>query len=950
MRKILNLFFLIPALIKYPKAFSTTTPPEPVRINDWPDVALYSAAEGPFENVISLIDHFLNEGKNIDALLKTTGHTLLESISDESKIILPECSPVVAADTSCTSLQLEYAQARKKIITHLVAKGADPKGAFELLIERALSDECAVTDSCALNYEIMGILLARHRGLQTSLSPLKAAMVAKDETLINFLQQYAPNFVENFINSIMDDSLIKPYLVPIQWFITWTSVFFIVGYRLEFDLQFFIESVGVVCLGFFAMGPGLRKQFLGEFRDHLDMVDLWFSIFFISLAIMIPPKWLSVLGLRKNELKIEAKTEMKSIKQITTSKSKPEALPKPKKILKQKRSSLLASSKENKQVNENKAPEKNNEQKTLQASVSFPETLLNIARSDSVIRSALNEQFLKGALDLNCFWGEQGDTLLMHLIRDGYIESAKLVIDKIMAQCAHLINEINDQDQTALMVACQTNKISIINYLLENVDNLYTNLRDRRGDNALSIWLKHSLQSSKQTFSCTKKLVERGCELISAARQMWQFLEFTPEQRQELEKLVAVKSDDSVDAAPILAVNLEIKYPAIKLKTQRRKSTDISSSHASEKRKSSQPVVTFEELKISQLSYRQNQRFFRICLSNLQNLFAALRQESTNSLEMFCRHAEMLLQILDLSKNIEDYNKSKGLSIEKTPLEDFMYYIRHSVMPLLLQASILSSAIPAVEEVANQFIQWIPSPLKEKIKKKLLLSADEMETLSTTFQRLIDFFQGSNVLGLSLSQSKLFKIMTDFHHQLNTTEFVPAIHEAYVSSFALPIINEIYTAIASDLKAESHRSRQHVLITMLCSCGDAFVRYRSITQSQVFSDFVGKCRIDLRNRLMHEPQFGFLDVTPQQIEQLCKQAQQAIRSQGLKAKLDWGNSIYGRIHAKQGIAAVLAGCGLFVGSTKDPAELENLVLEYLGPTTHQKRKIKSFTPLGKLRQ
>lgn len=584
-----------------------------------------------------------------------------------------------------------------------------------------------------------------------------------------------------------------------------------------------------------------------------------------------------------------------------------------------------------KQNSENKDEDKKSE-KDLDFT---PEALLKSKHNDSEIKRLLSKYFEQES-DLNSFWGEQGDTLLMHLISNKHIGSAKFVIDKIKEKQSYLINEVNNHGQTALMIASKTNSVIMINYLLDEkrIPNLHTNLRDKRGDNALSMWLQHSSPSTKQTFSYAKKLIQRGCQLTTAARSTFTFKQFDEEQRKELECLT--------DFTP--EVDLEKKKIVKNSKNQRRSSENSATRSTTKNkitslkkmRKTSLPIE-FEELKTHEvLQYRENPSLFRFFHRSLQYLIRAFNRKHTTPIEHFCRHAELLMLILDLSKTIDEYNKSNKLYNEKSPVEELLYYIRHCVIPLLLNASLLSCALSAIEEIAHQFIQWIPKELRIKILTMPSFLEHEMQELSAPLQNIIIFFQGKNLAGLHLSESKLFTEITRFHAQVISTEFVPAKHEAYVF-FALPIIYEIYTKTSTNLEDKRQAGRRHVLTILLCSCGDAYTKYNNANQSKAFGDFVDASRITFRNRLLHDPKTRFLDVEPQQIHELCSLAQYALSSQGLNPKPELDNTTYGRESANQSVAVILSSCGLFGGNAK-------IILEYLGSPIKRKKKYDVFIP------
>ncbi len=593
-------------------------------------------------------------------------------------------------------------------------------------------------------------------------------------------------------------------------------------------------------------------------------------------------------------------------------------------------------------------PNPNDEAKINKNLPLCPEKFLNSNNNDKEIKIFLSNYFAQN-LDLNSFWGERGDTLLMHLIRSGHIESAKFMIDKIMNKYPHLINEVNNYGQTALIVGCQSNTVVIVSYLLneEKIPNLYVKLRDKRGDNALFIWLQHSLQPLKQTFSCAKKLIQRGCELTEAARTTTTFLQFDDKQRNELEMLASEQTG-----------NLENKrtttMPMTKTKNQRRKSADIITSSPPfkktsllkrEQRKKSLPINSEELKPHDDLLFQQNRRLFDLFYRDIKYLISAFFRKSNTPLERFCRHAELLMLILDLSKTIENFNKSNGNYSEKSLAAELMYYIRHSVIPLLLKAN-STSALSAVEEMANQFIQWIPASLSKKIQLMPFLTAEEMQEFSTPIQCIVNFFQQKNLSGLELGQSKLFQEIVRFHSQMSGAEFVPAKHEAYVI-FALPIINEIYTKISLNLKYKDQSSSQRVLVILLFSCGDAYSKYNNPNQSRAFSDFVDTCRIMLRNPLMHDPNLSFLNVEQQSIQDLCAQAQQASHAQGLSPKPNWKNTAYDYESAQQHpAAAILSSCSFFA-KCPSPSEakfIEKTVLEYLGSPIKRKKTYEPFIP------
>ena len=578
---------------------------------------------------------------------------------------------------------------------------------------------------------------------------------------------------------------------------------------------------------------------------------------------------------------------------------------------------------ENKGENDSSPPKEEDESKEKSPTQNKLEILLSTIHDDSIIKQSLMDYDQKQTLDLNSIWGAHEDTLLMHLIRGGYCESAKFVIEKIMAQQPFLINEINNQNQTALMVTCQTNQMTMLNYLLVKVPNLYTDLRDKWGDNALSIWLQFSAQPLKQTFSLAKKLIERGCGLIPAAYRAWNFASFSSAQQEELEILFAEQSGDAIEKTPTIELKDEktVETP----KHRRRKSLDTVKtpekkevSLKKKQRKLSLPIESEESKSPDTSFYQQNRRFSHLCIRNCQNLILAFFQTTTSPLEMFCRHTELLMQILDLAKNINFSSKS---TTEKTALKDFIYYIRHSI-PQLLKAGLLPKAPAAVETIAAQLIEWMPVSLQaKKLDEKSTLSESEINDSSSLLQSLINFFEEKNISGLQLRESQLFNLIARSHEQKDGAEFVPAIHEEYVR-FALPIINDIYT---------SQSTSKHALVLLLFSCGDAWVRYKNVNQTKEFADFVTACRISLRNPLMHTPNFSFLDVTAKEIDSLCLLAQQAIIAQGLSHTKDWSKTVYGQKFIKS-ITASLSACGLFAG-TLDKDLPGKKVLDYLGYTT-----------------
>lgn len=557
------------------------------------------------------------------------------------------------------------------------------------------------------------------------------------------------------------------------------------------------------------------------------------------------------------------------------------------------------------------------------------EILLNTTFIDSDVKKILIEYDQKQAFDLHISWGEQRETLLMYLIRNKYLESLRFVINKIKIQQPSLINEINSQNQTALMLACLTNQPNIINLLLD-IPNLYTNLCDEQGDNALAIWLRQPI-AIKQKFACAKKLIQRGCEITPAVRRTWGFMSFISTQREELERYAAEYYFVPITAEPTL--ELEDKKIIETPKNRRRKSLEMAKTvekkaiFIKEKpRRTSLPTnfpiqqLGIEESKPNtRLQFQENPRLFYLCLRNCMKLIVFFNRKPTNPIEMFCRYAALLVNVLDLAKKINHYINPDNLNTEKSASRDFIYYIRHSVIPPLLRASLLSSAISDVEEIAEEFIRWVPDSLKEKKwDEKSSLSKEESQDASVLLESLISFFEEKNETGLHLKKSKLFNAITKFHESVTGSEFAAAKHEDYVK-FALPVINEIYNIYISTPEYEP------VLVLLLYSCGDAWVEYGNVNQSKDFSFFVRECRISLRNRLMHDPNTSFLEVQPEEIHYLCRLAKKAIDAQNLAQQANWNNTFYSRAFIKE-IASSLSVCGLFSGSNA-PGEK---VLDYLG--------------------
>ncbi len=538
--------------------------------------------------------------------------------------------------------------------------------------------------------------------------------------------------------------------------------------------------------------------------------------------------------------------------------------------------------------------------------------LLNTTYTDNDIKTALTNYYQKKLLNLNSSWGEQNDTLLMHLIRKGYLNSVYFVISKIVAEQPTLINEINDQDQTALMVACLTNQPIIINYLFNVAFNLYTNLRDKNGDNALSIWLS---SPSKQKLACAKKLVGRGCEITPTVRRVWD-LALNSNQQEELEKYADECERSSFEdpknrrrKSLKTEEEIEKKDTSIKEKSRKRSlHTDFSPV---------QQLRTEESKSSGRIQFQHNLRLSYLCIRNCNYLIASFNKKQTTPLEKFCRHATLLVHLLDLAIKIAHYTKSNHLNTEKPVSLDFIHCIGHSVIPPLLKPS-FKSAISDVEQMASQFVQWIPNSLKEKkLEEKLSLSKKEAQDASTLLGFLINFFEEKNESGLRLKESDLFKTITSFHNNISGTEFAAAKQEEYVK-FALPIISEIYDIYKTMLK------HQHVLVLLLCSCGDSWVKYGNVNQSEAFSSFVAACRISLRNRLTHDPNFSFLKVTPAEIHYLCQLAEKAREAQGLPGRVDWHKTFYSKE-----IVSTLEKFGLFSRNPRsDDNKVTRLIFEY----------------------
>lgn len=579
------------------------------------------------------------------------------------------------------------------------------------------------------------------------------------------------------------------------------------------------------------------------------------------------------------------------------------------------------SSSKNENENENKPDEKASSQNKL-------EILLKTVHDDSKIKQSLMDYDEKQTLDLNSSWGEKDDTLLMHLISGEYFESMKFVIEKMLFQQSSLINEMNNKGQTALMVACQAEKPKIIKYLLnkEKIPNLRTNLHDERGENALFMWLKCTSLPPKQKLSCTKNLLDRGCELTPKACKTWTFISFTPEQQEEL-KSKYLGDLISASPAPLPVIQLESKQmEAKKTNSSRRKSLDTTKKSEkkdtevkSNLRRASQPNLLSQPLPTTQHQINYN---LLPCIRNCQYLILAFQKTPTSPLEVFCRHADLLLQIIDLAKRINYYTRFIDNN-EKTAVKDFIYYIRHCVMPQLLKARLLTSALTDVEEIANELIQWIPGSLKEKkLDEKLVLTESETPLLES----LRNFFEAKNSSGLRLNESKLFKNIITFHEKREGVQFAPVIHEDYVK-FALPIIDAIYNKISNNLEDKSQTDR-HALILILVSCGDAGVKYNNPAQTKEFSYFVSECRRCLRNLLMHSND-SFLDVSEECINYLYGLAKKAINSEAINMQIKWGPYQQEFIKIVKQVTNALSECGLFA-TRLNSEEPGKKVLDYLG--------------------
>ncbi len=531
-------------------------------------------------------------------------------------------------------------------------------------------------------------------------------------------------------------------------------------------------------------------------------------------------------------------------------------------------------------------------------------------------------------------WGEEQETLLLYLIRSKLDNTSQYVLEILQKNDPRQINVLNRNDENALILACATGQIKLAGSIL-NFDNLKTSSNDAKGENAICKILK--LPNPPEAFA--KRLISRGCKLTTKAHEiLTNNASLSKEERDELlnrlKKTVSEQlKQEEIKLEKKLITPIKIHNPSnahIKIR-QNKKFKKIH-------KKTTDPIKHIEDVKKIYIAvnnptihyFKLNRDFFNACLKPLKNLIIIFSTEPESPEEVFYRHTQLLIFILDLFENIQAYNfylsrqhrNMRDITvIPKEELQEFKYIFRHKILPKILTGELRSKKlttgiIEAVTETAKDLIELIPDNIIHKVEKngkKIVLSNIEKHTLTEVFGNKVMHFDEENLPNFfCLEETKLFKILKEFHAGLSNLEFSPLIHEYYLRDFALPVLTHLYQKIATSENVletqilyplekpkkvinlykvkEFFSDSWLVLMIILISCGDMYI-YQS-TNNELMVDFVEKCKQQLCNLVMHR-KIRFVDFIFPIVNSLCQSANYIVKKEGLR-EMNWTSTEYNK--------------------------------------------------------
>ncbi len=159
------------------------------------------------------------------------------------------------------------------------------------------------------------------------------------------------------------------------------------------------------------------------------------------------------------------------------------------------------------------------------------DALLNHRNDDGLIKSFLRVYIKNQQLPLDISWGERNDCLLIQLIRQRFNESAKFLIDETnkSKESSRIINLENVEKDTALLVACKLNQVTIASYLLEKAIGLKTNFPNDKG----STPLEEAVENSQVRLAAD--IIRRGGQLSARIRGSLAYQQLPSNHSQTLE-------------------------------------------------------------------------------------------------------------------------------------------------------------------------------------------------------------------------------------------------------------------------------------------------------------------------------------------------------------------------------------------------------------------------------
>ena len=212
------------------------------------------------------------------------------------------------------------------------------------------------------------------------------------------------------------------------------------------------------------------------------------------------------------------------------------------------------------------------------------------------------------------------------------------------------------------------------------------------------------------------------------------------------------------------------------------------------------------------------------------------------------------------------------------------------------------------------------------------LKTGVIEAVSEIAKNLIE---QSSLNSFCLDDTKLFKILVEFHAGLVNLEFTPIIHDYDLLSFILRVIADLYTKIVNseyflEDKFSSHLEKtvqEHfadlwlVLEVLLISCGDMYIHETPENGKRV--DLVSSCKRELRNPVMHQvirlTNFNF-----EIVNKLCQEVL-SLSQRGDFTEIDWDATEYRKLFLQKSRAVQqISKFGIF------PKPINETIVDYVG--------------------